>query len=325
MVIGALLALVAAAEPHEDSAPPDTYTNPVWDRDCPDPFVLAHRGRFYAYATESGEKGFQVLESPDLVRWTHRGVAYRPPWSDTHYWAPEVVWRRGLFHMTYSATNPATGKHDIGVATARSPLGPFTHRAILVRGDDNRVGVIDATVFFDRDRTPYLIYSEEDPRAIVLRRLSPELDRVVGPRVELLRPDREIERGVVEAPTMVLRRGVYHLFYSSGWFQSNKADACYAVYRAFSRSLTGPYVKDPRPVLQTVSGSVYGPGHQCIHALPGGEHWMVYHGWDARGEPRYGANPAGRTLRIDRMVWIGDVPVVDGPTTSPRPAPRVRR
>ncbi|HSV73861.1 MAG TPA: glycoside hydrolase family 43 protein [Chthonomonadales bacterium] len=327
MLVVALFALTATTESGNGSSPPATFTNPVWDRDCPDPFVLAYGGRFYAYATETAAvgRGFQVLESTDLVRWTHRGLAYRPPWSDVHYWAPEVVRHRGRFHMTYSARNPATGKHDIGIATAASPVGPFTHRAILVRGDDNRVGVIDATIFFDRDRTPYLIYSEEDPRSIVLRRLAPDLDRVVGPRVVLLRPDREIERGIVEAPTMVLRRGVYHLFYSSGWFQSYKADACYAVYSATSRSLTGPFTKDTRPLIQTVPGAVYGPGHQSIVSLPGGEYWMVYHGWDARGEPLYGRNPAGRTLRIDRMVWIGDVPVADGPTTSPRPAPRARR
>ena len=32
-------------------------------------------------------------------------------------------------------------------------------------------------------------------------------------------------------------------------------------------------------------------------------------------------NPAGRTLRIDRLRWQGDTPVVDGPTVTPQPAP----
>lgn len=48
---------------------------------------------------------------------------------------------------------------------------------------------------------------------------------------------------------------------------------------------------------------------------------MAYHGWDDQGEPRYGANPLGRTLRIDRLRWDGDMPVMDGPTTTPMPVP----
>ncbi len=43
---------------------------------------------------------------------------------------------------------------------------------------------------------------------------------------------------------------------------------------------------------------------------------MVYHAWDDQNEPRYGANPLGRTLRIDRLTWRGDTPVMDGPTVT---------
>ncbi|MCC6730133.1 MAG: family 43 glycosylhydrolase [Chthonomonadales bacterium] len=304
------------------SAPARTYTNPVWAHDFPDPFIIHHGGMFYAYATETRVTGFQVMESPDLVHWTHRGIALEVPWSRVHYWAPEVVRRRGKFYMTYSALNPATRKHDIGIATSRSPLGPFTHRAVLVRGDQNRVGVIDATVFLDRGR-PYLIYSEEEPRRIVMATLSDDMLRTVGGITELIRPDRDWETGVTEAPTLVLRNGVYHLFYSAGWYQSGKRDPHYVVAHAASRSLTGPYVKTPQPILRTAPGKVYGPGHQCVLQLPSGEWWMAYHGWDNQNEPRYGSNPLGRTLRIDRLVWLAGVPEVLGPSLDPRPAPRV--
>lgn len=300
-----------------------TYTNPVYDRDFPDPHVLMHDGKFYAYATHSRGFGFQVMESPDLVNWTHKGTAFEVPWSKEHYWAPEVFRYRNRFYMTYSARNMETGKHDIGIATADSPLGPFTHRAILVRAESNRVGVIDATIFFDRDGMPYLVYSEENPRRVVLRRMWHDLMGVDKYVTELLVPDRPIERGVVEAPTMIFKDGKYHLFYSTGWFQSNKPDASYAVYRAVSDKLRGPYVKDPDPLIQTVPGTVYGPGHQAILRLPSGEWWMAYHGWDERNEPRYGSNPVGRTLRIDRLYWTGGVPRMEDPTVTPQPAPRI--
>ena len=115
-------------------APPGTYTNPVHDRDFPDPHVIRHDGQFYAYATQSGADRFQVMQSPDLVRWTPLVLDFDVPWSKDHLWAPEVHVRDGTFYMTYSALDPESKKHHIGIATASSPTGPFTHRALLVRG-----------------------------------------------------------------------------------------------------------------------------------------------------------------------------------------------
>ena len=323
LTVHVLVAALLAAAPAKPPVAQPTYTNPVYPHDFPDPFILGYRGRFYAYATQSRGFGFQVMESPDLVHWEHKGTALQVPWSKQHYWAPEVISYRGQFYMTYSALNPATQKHDIGIATAQSPLGPFQHKAILVGGPTNQVSTIDATIFIDRDGVPYLVYSEENPRRIVLRRMARDLMSVEEPVTELLRPDRPWERGVTEAPTLIRRNGLYHLFFSVGWYQSNKQDASYAVCHAVARSVEGPYVKDPEPLLKTVPGKVYGPGHQCVLKLPSGEWWMAYHAWDDVSEPRYGSNPSGRTLRIDRLRWEGDTPVVDGPTTIPQPAPRV--
>lgn len=300
-----------------------TYTNPVFPHDFPDPHVLEHKGMFYAYATHSRGFGFQVMESPDLVNWTHKGTAFEVPWSKVHYWAPEVIEFKGKFYMTYSALDPETKKHEIGIATADSPLGPFTHRAILVRAGEVRTGVIDTNIFHDRDGTSYLLYSEEDPRRIVMRKMAPDLMSVDDTVVELVRPDRPEERGVTEAPTLIYRNGKYHLFYSIGWFQSSKKDASYAVTHAVSKSLRGPYVKDEKPLLGTVPGTVYGPGHQAVIRLKNGDWWMLYHAWDNENEPHYGSNPKGRTLWIDRLRWKGDKPVMEGPSTTPQPAPRV--
>jgi beta-xylosidase len=328
LLLPALLAAAVLAfpvpTPAEKARPRMTYTNPVYDHDFPDPFVLAADGKFYAYATHGRGFGFQVMESPDLVHWTHKGTAFEVPWSKEHYWAPEVIEVRGTYYMTYSARNPETRRHDIGIATAASPLGPFTDRAILVRAGDVRVGVIDTTVFEDRDGWHYLIYSEEEPRRIVMRRMAKDLLSVEDEVTELLKPDRPEEHGVTEAPTMVFKGGKYHLIYSTGWFQSNKRDANYSVYRAVSRNLRGPYVKDKEPLLATVPGSVYGPGHQSVVRLRSGEWWMAYHAWDAQNEPRYGSNPIGRSLRIDRLYWKGDRPSMTGPTVTPQPSPKLR-
>ena len=299
-----------------------TYTNPVYAHDFPDPFVLEYKGRFYAYATETNGFRFQVMESPDLVHWTHKGTCFTVPWSNEHYWAPEVICHGNQFYITYSALNPATHKHDIAMATATNPLGPFIHRSFLVRGENNRVGVIDATIHIER-QTPYLLYSEEEPRRIVLRQMSADLLSTLGETVELIKPDRDWEHGVTEAPTVLKRDGIFILFYSGGWFQSDKANASYCVAYATAPTLTGPYTKQGQ-ILIGDGKTTFGPGHQCLVTLKSGEDWLLYHGWDSQGEPRYGSNPLGRTLRLDRLRWKEGKPFVEGGASySPQVAPGI--
>ena len=318
-----MFAATPGRAPAQDAPAGPTYTNPVYAKDFPDPFVLRDGDKYYAYATQTRGTGFQVMESPDLVHWKNLPLDFPIPWSREHYWAPEVVHHRGLYYLTYSARDPQTRNHHIAIATAPKPTGPFVHRDFLVKGDDNEVGVIDATHFFEPDGSAALIYSEETPRRIVLRSAAPDLLSVGAEVIELIRPELDWERGVVEAPSIVLRNGVYHLFYSAGPYEGTKVGGRYAVGHATSKALKGPYTKSPRPILESVEGATYGPGHQTVINTPDGGWWLMYHAWDNVGQPRYGQNPSGRTLRLDRIEWSGDEPKVVGPTLTPQAAPTI--
>lgn len=317
----------SSATTHDGGKAPavNTYTNPVWPHDFPDPFVLHYGNKYYAYATATqGYNGLQVIESSDLVHWSHRQVAFKPPWSNSDYWAPEVDLYKGRLYMIYSALDPVSHRHDIAIAVGDHPTGPFTHHAILVKGTDANGGAIDADLFFDHEGRVWLIYSEENPRSIAIQELDPTLSRTITDPVVVLRPVLPQERGVTEAPTLIYRDGHFILFFSGGTFQSDtKQDASYMVEYAVSSKLLGPYTRAAKPLLQSVQGSVYGPGHQCVLTLPNGDMWMFYHGWDNEGEPHYGGNPLGRTLRIDPVTWHDGLPTMDGPTTTPQPDPRV--
>ncbi|MGE4490636.1 MAG: family 43 glycosylhydrolase, partial [Kiritimatiellales bacterium] len=101
------------------------YQNPV-QVNCADPVVLLHDGLYYAYCTYA--KGTNIVEgiglytSPDLITWTDRGYALQAPdsWGDGSFWAPDIVERNGTFYLYYAAET------RLCVATADSPLGPFT-------------------------------------------------------------------------------------------------------------------------------------------------------------------------------------------------------
>ncbi|MGE5373941.1 MAG: family 43 glycosylhydrolase, partial [Bacteroidota bacterium] len=84
---------------------PTLYKNPVFHGYLADPFILHHGESYYAYGTGIlSPEGlpFPVLQSQDLVNWTERGWSLIPPGGD-EFWAPEVVFRDGMFHMYYSA------------------------------------------------------------------------------------------------------------------------------------------------------------------------------------------------------------------------------
>ncbi|MFW5697168.1 MAG: family 43 glycosylhydrolase, partial [Fimbriimonadaceae bacterium] len=215
------------------------------------------------------------------------------------------------------------------VAFGDSLLGPFRDDTILVPGaeanpGDDQNGAIDPNLYVE-DGVPYLLYIREGtPRQLRIVQLAEDLASTVGETTVLLTTDREIERGVLDAPTLIKRDGKYWLFYSSGWFQSYKRDASYRVYVAVSDELNGPYVKSEEPLLTTVPDQVYLPGHQHIFELPSGEWWIAYHAWNAENEPLYGQNEQGRTLRLDRLEWTEDGPVVTGPTLDPITRPKLR-
>lgn len=306
-----------------------TYTNPVWDQNFPDPFILQHGDDFYAYATQRGPGGFQMMTSKNLVDWTHLGGVNVPDWANGQLWAPEVWQWRGKWYMFFSARDKTSKKRDLAVSVSDHPKGPYKFLAKLILGteenpgtDDN--GAIDPTLHVERGK-PYLLYIREaPPRAVKIVELSRDLTKIQGEKKVLITVDRPIEQGILDAPTLVRKDGAFWLFYSSGWFQSFKKDAKYRVWAAKSKSLMGPYAKPEKPVLMGREGETYSPGHQCVFRLRSGEWWMAYHAWNAEGEPRYGQNRKGRTLRIDRLEWTPDGPSCPGPTLSPQPSPKVK-
>lgn len=141
----ALSATAAAVAAPPDSAPP-TYFNDGTPRGA-DPYVLYDRrsGYYYAYSTEGADRGFYfgIYRSPDLATWEHvpgGALPVKDPrqWAHDWFWAPEVYHneKTGIYFMFYAGrmnTRIAENFEDpdfaqackIGVAVAKSPVGPF--------------------------------------------------------------------------------------------------------------------------------------------------------------------------------------------------------
>jgi arabinan endo-1,5-alpha-L-arabinosidase len=342
---GLLLPGRAAASP---AAQPQTYTNPVYAGSMPDPFVLRHRGVYYAFGTTGGERKpdgriYTVLRSANLVDWEELGGALDPPSPDPayQYWAPEVAFDGGTFYLYYSTGGKEEEKFEIRVATSRAPGGPYRDAGVKLLDCDSNRFTIDAHPFRDADGRWYMFYARNfldreggahPGTAIVVDRLV-GMTRLAGECRTALRArhpwtlyeanrrmdvyNRTFDWHTVEGAFVRKRGGRYYLFYSgSNWQTPN-----YGVDYAVAGRVTGPYTGQGAEarVLRGVPGKVRGPGHHSIVTGPDGKtEYFVYHAWDEAMKVR--------RMCIDRLVWTPAGPrlAAGGPTHTPQPRPALR-
>lgn len=297
---------------------------PRHDGSFADPFVLAWRGRYYAYGTglhghEAGGQGraFEVLSSADLERWESHGGALTPLSDQPQdYWAPEVAEQGGTFYLYYSVGTGDQG-HHLRVATAPHPLGPFTDQGLnLTPGE---AFAIDPHPFVDQDGRWYLFYARdllEGERVGTSLAVMPMLNPLTpgGPPTTVLRASGDWQlyrRGremygqvydwhTLEGPFVVRRGGRYVCFYSGGAWTNDTYGVGYAV----ADHPLGPW-REPEPgpvVLRSGLGGLIGPGHNSLLTSAGGQDVIVFHAWNA-GHSR-------RQLHVEPLDWPGNRPRV---------------
>jgi len=283
-----------------------SFTNPVLNRDFPDPFVLEVGDTYYAYATNGNGRQVQTATSHDLVHWTLGPDALPKvgPWGfPGNTWAPEVAAHAdGRYVLYYTASS---GTQCVGRAVARQPLGPFVDSSTQPLVCQKALGGS-----IDPDSHAGYLYWKNDGNSIGMKthiwaqRLSPDGLRLVGPRKAIEQNDTVWEANVVEGPEMVQHDGRYYLFYSGGHFNEDN----YAVGYATCKGPLGPCA-DARenPILSTRCRA-HGPGHNTF-----AEGWILYHAWDAAH--------AKRVLWLDRLDWKNGKPIVHGPTCAAQTAP----
>ena len=288
---------------------------PVYDGDFPDPFVVVVGDRYFAYGTQTGGCNVQVMESPDLEHWDHRGDALPdlPPWASRGAtWSPSVLPRRDTYVLYYVVRHTAAGRQSISVATAADPAGPFLDAStgpLLFQAE--RGGSIDPSPFLDDDGTAYLFWKSDDnaldrPASLWAAPLRTDGLALAGPPTELLRYDASWEEPLVEAPSLArVGDGCYVLFYSANWWESDR----YGVGYATGAAPLGPFDKatPSGPWLASQSGMA-GPGGAEVFTDAGGQWRIAFHAWTP---PRVGyENGGARSLWIERLDFEDGRPVV---------------
>lgn len=321
LLIALLLVSAAAAYLALYGAVP-AYENPVLGNDAPDPSVMrAPDGTYYAYTTQAyfGAQfvNVPILHSTDLISWELVGDAFpnNPEWavrSPGDMWAPHMTeWDDGSFRLYFSASRRDTGEMAIGVATAASPIGPFTDAGPIVTG--KTFSAIDPFVLAG-DGSHFLYWgSAGDP--IMVQELSADGLRLVGEPSEVLQPSASRYEGLVEGAWVSVHEGLYYLWYSGDACCGDEAH--YAVMVARSESPFGPYARNPDNPILEANDMFDAPGHLSTVRGPDGNDWMIYHAM-VRPDTTF------RLLFLDLIDWVDGWPVVNdahGPSQCSTEAP----
>ncbi|KAF8912934.1 glycosyl hydrolase [Gymnopilus junonius] len=126
---------------------------------------------------------------------------------------PKVILNKANseYVMWFHSDTSNYGAAEVGVATAKSPCGPYTYKtSFKPLGADSR----DMSVFQDDDaaQTAYLLYASDNNQNFKISKLDFNYYNVTS-QVSVL------TGSTLEAPGMVKRNGVYYLFasHTSGW------------------------------------------------------------------------------------------------------------
>ncbi len=339
LLLGAVLVPSSAAAHPAASANP--VSAPAADTFADPSVIRGADGVWYAFGTSDPLKAGEttphlipILRSTDLFHWAYAGDAFtaRPAWAEpgAGLWAPDIRRVGDRYVLYYTVTDTTLNAGDdsaIGVATAPTPLGPWTDSGRPVVAPRPAPGggflwTFDPALLSDANGRLWLYYGSYFG-GIFTAPLAADGLTVTGAATQVAIDNR------YEGAYVVRRDGWYYLFGSA-------ANCCagpttgYSVFAGRSRTPTGPFVDrdgvsllDSRaggtPVIQPDGDRWVGTGHNAVVTDGRGQDWLVYHAID-RNQP-YVNEPYGinrRPMLIDRLEWPGGWPAV---RTAPAPRP----
>jgi beta-xylosidase len=271
-------------------AGPKTTTNPVFPGWYADPEIHLYKGRYYIYPTTSDlyekQTSFKVFSSADLTDWKDEGVILDfkdVPWSTNRAaWAPSVIEKKGTYYLYFSAGDGA----GLGVATSKSPTGPFKDALgkPLIKEYHFGAQPIDANAFTDSDGKSYLYYGGW--RHAVVVRLSDDMLSTVGDFKEIT-PENYVEG------SFMLKRGKKYYFM---WSEGSWGDSSYGVAYSIADSPLGPFVRKGK-ILQSDPKIASSTGHHSVLKLPRTNRYVI----------AYHRRPLNERARDHRVVCIDEL------------------
>ncbi|MGN1040865.1 MAG: family 43 glycosylhydrolase, partial [Candidatus Fimimonas sp.] len=309
----------------------------------PDIYRDDESGYFYMYCTntqcEMGDKGMMydrgpIFRSSNLVDWTWVGSVFDGHsdalnWHDKNagVWAPSVIKVGNRYNYYYSLSLWGDENPGIGVATAPTPYGPWTHYGKLL--DQKMTGVrngIDPQPFYVGDDL-YLIWGSFFGIACTLLTddgtelfYGDEVKQHITYLIDDNTEDGQMNVDInYEGSYVISRNDKFYYFGSQGTCLNSTASTYrvrVGVCNKFGEKFTthDGITLDKEPYGEEVispSEKVAGVGHNTVVQDFAGDYWLFYHGYDVDG-------PFGdRIVFLDKLLWDENgMPYVEGRQAS---------
>lgn len=258
----ALFPVMNARSAAQTNAPAVFQPGQVWRDSANQPInahgggVIFHEGIYYWYGTHKieglsevtdADGGVRAYASRDLLNWHNQGMVLLLDGAGdqdlTHgciFDRPKVVFnqrtRQFVLFFKFYPKGHGTRVGFVGVATSRSPSGPFVYQHKFLGGNSPE-GTGDFAVFQEDDGSLYHLAVRKPDKAFVIGKMSDDYLMPEGPY--------HVAEGIVratEAPAVIKREGRYWMLASGSTGWAPNAARSYS-----AASIFGPWTSHGNP------------------------------------------------------------------------------
>lgn len=171
-------------------------------------------GKVYVYGSRDESVNYycsweyHVLSSSDMINWeitrhtfSAKGDNDQVPFNDNLLYAPDCQYKDGMYYLYFCSDNG-----DEGVATSKSPLGPFKNGKKI----ELKQKGIDPCVFIDDDGQAYYIWGQFSAKVAKLKPNMTEIDSTTVRDGVVTEKDHFFHEGGY----MIKRNGIYYFIYA---------------------------------------------------------------------------------------------------------------
>ena len=263
---------------------------------CKDKYYMFYTGQGIL-SKSSNDKIFWSAGPPVFARapaWTTNAV----PGFEGIFWAPDILFFNGLYHLYYAVSTWGSQVSAIGLATnptldPADPTYSWTDQGIVIQsGSGSQYNTIDPSLLWDSTGNLWMAFGSYWNGIYLV-----QLDSQTGLRLAPNSPTYRLAyNSSIEASYLWRRGNYYYLFVNWGSCCSG-VNSTYNIRVGRSTSVTGPYldrngvdmVNNGGTLFLRGTGKFTGPGHMGILS-EGGTQWFGIHYYDANAwAPQYGA------------------------------------
>jgi large repetitive protein len=92
-------------------------------------------GKYYLYWGNGRALFAELNDDMVSINWDTAGEFFR---LQDYFEAPFIIFRNGLYHMTWSIDDTRNPTYRVGYATASTAIGPWTSHGIILHKDDSK-------------------------------------------------------------------------------------------------------------------------------------------------------------------------------------------